>query len=103
DRRAQADGARGPLARGRAGAQRNEGWRDRTRTGRSRRCEDLHSPAVKPADLSAIVDRNIALGAFDGAALAVLRGEEPVFQRYAGEAAPGLPAGPDVLWPLASI
>ena len=68
-----------------------------------RRARDLHSPAVKPADLSAIVDRNIALGAFDGVALAVLRGDEPVFQRYAGEAAPGLPAGPDILWPLASI
>jgi CubicO group peptidase (beta-lactamase class C family) len=64
---------------------------------------DLHSPAVKPADVSAIVDRNIALGAFDGAALAVLRGPQPVFERFSGSAGPGLPAGPTVLWPLASI
>ena len=67
------------------------------------RARDLHSPAVKPADLGAIVDRNIALGAFDGVALAVLRGGEPVYERFAGDAAPGLPAGPNVLWPLASI
>lgn len=58
---------------------------------------------MKPDDLDAIVDRNIALGAFDGVALAVLRGHGPVFERFAGNAAPGLPAGPAVLWPLASI
>jgi CubicO group peptidase (beta-lactamase class C family) len=53
--------------------------------------------------LAKIVDRNLALGAFDGAALRVLRGDQPVFERFAGRAAPGLPAGPAVLWPLASI
>jgi CubicO group peptidase (beta-lactamase class C family) len=53
--------------------------------------------------LAAIVDRNVADGAFDGAAVTVLRGHRPVFRHFAGEAAPGLPAGPDVLWPLASI
>ena len=39
---------------------------------------------MTPAGLSAIVDRNIALGAFDGAALAVLRGDEPVVQLHDG-------------------
>src|ERR1041385_2060544 len=58
---------------------------------------------MTPASLSAIVDRNVAQGAFTGAALAVLRGHEPVLEHYAGEAASGLRAGPDVLWPLASI
>ena len=58
---------------------------------------------MTPAGLAAIVDRNIAIGAFDGAALAVLRGRESVFERFAGNAGPGLPAGPSVLWPLASI
>jgi CubicO group peptidase (beta-lactamase class C family) len=58
---------------------------------------------VEPAGVAAIVDRNIGLGAFDGAALAVLRGHEPVIELFAGAAAPGLPAGPRILWPLASI
>jgi len=53
--------------------------------------------------VAAIVDRNIAQGAFDGAAVAVLRGQSPVFEHVAGHAAPGLPAGPDVFWPLASV
>jgi CubicO group peptidase (beta-lactamase class C family) len=50
-----------------------------------------------------IVDRNVADGAFSGAALAVLQGRETVLEHFAGAAAPGLPAGPRVLWPLASI
>jgi CubicO group peptidase (beta-lactamase class C family) len=58
---------------------------------------------VTPADVTAIVDRNVAGGAFDGAALAVLRGHAPVVEHFAGNAAPGVPAGPNVLWPLASI
>jgi len=58
---------------------------------------------VTPPRLAALVDRNVAGGAFAGAAVAVLRGHRPVFQHFAGNAAPGLPAGPDVLWPLASI
>jgi CubicO group peptidase (beta-lactamase class C family) len=58
---------------------------------------------VGAAGLGAIVDRNVADGAFNGAALAVLHGQQLVFQHFAGAAAPGLPAGPNVLWPLASI
>ena len=58
---------------------------------------------MTPSRLAAVVDRNVASGAFAGAAVAVLRGHRPVFRHFAGNAAPGLPAGPDVLWPLASI
>jgi CubicO group peptidase (beta-lactamase class C family) len=58
---------------------------------------------VTPAALAALIDRQADGGAFDGAAVAVLRGHEAVFEHFAGQAAPALPAGPGVLWPLASI
>ena len=58
---------------------------------------------MQPSDVVAIVDRQVARGCFAGAALAVLRGEELLLEHVAGNAGPGLPAGPDVLWPLASI
>ena len=58
---------------------------------------------MTPGGVTAIVDRNVADGAFAGAALAVLRGEEALVRHFAGNAAPGVPAGPRVLWPLASI
>ena len=58
---------------------------------------------MNPTDLAAIAERNVASGAFDGAAVAVLRGHEPAFRHFAGNAGPELPAGPNVLWPLASI
>ena len=58
---------------------------------------------MNPAGVAAIVERNVASGAFDGAGLAVLRGHEPAFRHFAGNAGPGLPAGSNVLWPLASI
>ena len=58
---------------------------------------------MRPDALAALVDRQVDGGAFHGAALAVLKGHETVFERFAGQAAPGLPAGPSVLWPLASV
>ena len=58
---------------------------------------------MTPDDVVAIVDRNVAGGAFDGAALVVLHGHAPILEHFAGNAAPGLRAGPKVLWPLASI
>jgi beta-lactamase class C len=58
---------------------------------------------MTPAQVAAIVDRNVADGAFEGAALAVLRGHAPVIEHFAGNAAPGVPASARVLWPLASI
>jgi CubicO group peptidase (beta-lactamase class C family) len=58
---------------------------------------------MKPAALSALVERQIGAGSFSGAALAVLRGHEIVHEQFCGQAAPGLPAGPSVLWPLASV
>lgn len=42
-------------------------------------------------------------GSIAGGAMAATRRGELVFEHYVGEAAPGLPASPDVLWPLASI
>ena len=58
---------------------------------------------MTPADLAALVDRHVEGRAFSGAAVMVLRGHRTVFEHFAGEAAPSLPAGPAVLWPLASI
>lgn len=47
--------------------------------------------------------RFIHAGEIDGAGLAVAVGGKQVFEWYGGRAAPALPAGPAVLWPLASI
>lgn len=58
---------------------------------------------MQPPDVTAIVDRQVASGAFDGAALVVLRGDGPLIRHFAGLAGPGLPADGHVLWPLASI
>ncbi len=49
------------------------------------------------------IARFIQAGEIDGAGLAVAVDGAPVFEWYGGQAAPGLPAGPAVLWPLASI
>ncbi len=49
-----------------------------------------------------VLDRLVA-GPVGGAGLAVAVGGEVVADRYAGEASPGVPAGPSTLWPLASI
>lgn len=47
--------------------------------------------------------RLVADGELRAAGLAVELGGTRVAEWYVGEAAPGLPAGPEVLWPLASI
>lgn len=49
------------------------------------------------------IERFIADGEMAGAALAVAHKGQTVAEWYGGEARPGLPAGPNVLWPLASI
>lgn len=49
------------------------------------------------------IERFIAGGEIAGAALAVAQHGQKVAEWYGGEARPGLPAGPAVLWPLASI
>lgn len=54
-------------------------------------------------DAIATVDRYVATGETPGAALAVAHGPEVVLEYYAGDAAPGRKAGPETLWPLASI
>ncbi len=40
---------------------------------------------------------------FSGGAVIAAKNGRIVLEHYAGDARPGLPAGPDVLWPLASI
>lgn len=50
-----------------------------------------------------VIDRHVATGAVAGAGLAVWKNGAVVLEHYAGHAAPQLPAGADVLWPVASI
>src|SRR5215216_4664450 len=64
---------------------------------------DSLSAGEQIAPLLRRVERLVADGDVEGAALAVALHGEPLGEWYAGEAAPGLPSGPDVLWPLASI
>ncbi|MFN8442484.1 MAG: serine hydrolase domain-containing protein [Caldilineaceae bacterium] len=52
---------------------------------------------------STLIDKYIQQGSFSGAALVVARHNQIVYEYYAGDAAPGLPASANVLWPLASI
>lgn len=52
---------------------------------------------------TSIIDKHIRDGGFAGAALVVFRNGQKILEYYAGEAAPGLASGPDVLWPIASI
>jgi CubicO group peptidase (beta-lactamase class C family) len=47
--------------------------------------------------------RHIASGGYAGGAVVAARGAETVLEVYAGDAAPGLEAGREVLWPIASI
>jgi CubicO group peptidase (beta-lactamase class C family) len=58
---------------------------------------------VTPARLAALVDRQVAAGYFNGAAVAVLRGHASILEHFSGFAAPGVRSGPKVLWPLASV
>ena len=55
------------------------------------------------APLQALLDRFVAEGQVDGAAVAVAQGGAQVAELYAGNAAPGRMAASDTLWPLASI
>jgi beta-lactamase class C len=50
-----------------------------------------------------LVDRVVRGEGVAGAGVAVLRGGEVALEHYAGDAAPGNPAGPETLWPVASI
>ncbi len=54
-------------------------------------------------DYITLIDRYIWEGGFAGAAVIAAQHDETVIEHYAGMAAPGLPASPTVLWPLASI
>jgi CubicO group peptidase (beta-lactamase class C family) len=53
--------------------------------------------------LEALIHRHIQTGGYAGAAVVAARHGEVVLEHYAGQAAPNLPSGPQVLWPIASI
>ncbi len=55
------------------------------------------------ADTIYLLERYIQANDFTGAAVIAAQHGEIVLEHYAGEAAPGLPASPSVIWPLASI
>lgn len=49
------------------------------------------------------MERHISDGGFSGGGLVVWQRGKVVAEHFAGEAAPGVPSGPRVLWPIASI
>lgn len=49
------------------------------------------------------LDQHLRAGHFSGAALIATKDQKAVIEHYAGAVAPGLAAGPTVLWPIASI
>lgn len=49
------------------------------------------------------LERHVKENGFAGGGLVVLKDGQMVLEHYAGEAAPGLPSGANVLWPVASI
>ncbi len=53
--------------------------------------------------VQALIDRFISSGEIAGAGLAVRAGGGQILDWYSGMARPDVPAGPNVLWPLASI
>lgn len=50
-----------------------------------------------------VIDKHVSSGECAGAGLAVFQRAKLVAEYYVGDAAPGLPAASNVLWPLASI
>lgn len=50
-----------------------------------------------------LLQRFVTVEDVPGAALAVALDGETVFEHYVGDAAPGQPASPATLWPIASI
>jgi beta-lactamase class C len=55
------------------------------------------------ADVAGLIDRVVSTEGVPGAGVTVLVGGEVALEHYAGEAEPGTPAGPETLWPVASI
>jgi CubicO group peptidase (beta-lactamase class C family) len=60
-------------------------------------------PTTTTSIAGTIMERHVREGSFSGGALVVLKHGQTMIEHYAGDAAPSLPAGPQVLWPLASI
>ncbi|MBX3014884.1 MAG: beta-lactamase family protein [Caldilineaceae bacterium] len=58
---------------------------------------------MNPPAFVSLIDRYLDEGGFAGAALIAAQHGRIVIEHYAGMAAPGVPASPTVLWPLASI
>lgn len=61
----------------------------------------LPPPGASP--LATVAERLLRERAFPGIAALVARRGEVLASLHAGEAGPGLPSGPSVLWPIASI
>jgi beta-lactamase class C len=55
------------------------------------------------AHVADLVDRIVREEGVPGAGIAVLAGGRLALEHYAGDAGPGSPAGPETLWPVASI
>jgi CubicO group peptidase (beta-lactamase class C family) len=60
-------------------------------------------PTSTASPASAILERYVREEGFSGGGIVVLKEGQTVIEHYAGEAAAQLPAGPHVLWPIASI
>jgi CubicO group peptidase (beta-lactamase class C family) len=58
---------------------------------------------VDLSSVTALMQRFVEDGEVDGAAIAVAQGDAIVGEAYVGNAAPDRQAGPETLWPLASI
>src|SRR6266849_962539 len=52
---------------------------------------------------ASVVDKHVREGNCAGAGVVVIKDGQIALEHYAGQAAPGLAAGPNVLWPIASI
>ncbi len=65
--------------------------------------EQVRMPQQALGAVTERVAQFIAAGEVAGAGLTVTLGGQLVLEWYGGEAAPGLPAGPRTLWPLASL
>ena len=55
------------------------------------------------AHVAGLVDRMVRAEGVQGAGVAVLASGKLALEHYAGDASPGKPAGPETLWPVASI
>ncbi len=63
----------------------------------------MRLPPVNADRAVRVLERQVSAGDIAGAGLVVWRDDAIAAEHYTGDAAPELPAGPSVLWPVASI